>query len=65
MSISNMEFQDQVKRLHSHWPESKLTKDRIGLIFNTAKNFTGYEFKTIVDKFIGSKQDAPLPADFN
>lgn len=65
MTLSNVEFKTQIDRLNVNWPRSPISKDRSVLIYNTAKSFTGYEFKKVIDTFIASRQFPPLPADFN
>ena len=64
MILSHVEFSDQMKRMNEGWPRGNLTTDKSKLIYNMAKPFSGYELKKIVDSFISTRKDMPLPTDF-
>lgn len=58
------EFQTQMMRIQRTFDKVDYNVDRAKLIFDSVQDLDFYEFKRIVDQFIKTSRQAPMPSDF-
>lgn len=60
----DFEFQNQMQRLTGTFGKNHFSDERMALIWRTVKELNKRQFENIVDHFLASFRQAPLPADF-
>jgi hypothetical protein len=58
------EFQKELSRCNEAFGKSNFSEARADMIWSYVKDLSGHQMKRIVDNFIASSRQAPLPQDF-
>lgn len=63
--MTQSEFDQQMSRITNTFGEGRVySRDRIAQIWKTVCDLSGYQFARIVDNFLSSFRQSPLPKDF-